>query len=221
MRVSRGGSERRKKTKIDFNLDLGLERGWVASMKPFRYCGRELCGNEPAGILSIRHTSPLISGRNHRSNTRPSSHLRRRTRRRRRWSSRRRKTRRRRRKSEGRREVDIFHLFSKADPLSNLCGLRLLDRLIHYGWFSLDCRYMVELRAVQRRRKEQRDKIWIAKIPFLPDKPRPFYRFLNRRRKKARPRDYLESKLVADSQLFGNKTRVMHVIGPETRAKFY
>lgn len=60
---------------------------------------------------------------------------------------------------QGRGEVGIFHLFSKADPLSNLCGLRLLDRLIHYGWFSLDCRYMVELRAAQGRRKEQRDKI--------------------------------------------------------------
>lgn len=100
--------------------------------------------------LSIRRTSPLISGRNHWSNARPSSHL----------------------------EVGIFHLFSKADPLSNLCGLRLLNRLIRYGWFSLDCRYIVELRAAQRRRKEQRDKIWIAKIPFLADKPRSSYKFL-------------------------------------------
>lgn len=116
----------------------------------------KLCGNKPRGILSIRRTSPLISGRNHWSNARPSSHL----------------------------EVDIFHLFSKADPLSNLCGLRLLNRLIRYGWFSLDCRYMVELRAAQRRRKEQRDKIWIAKIPFLADKPRSSYKFLYGGKKK-------------------------------------
>lgn len=129
-------------------------------------------------------------------------------------------------------EVDIFHLFSKADPLSNLCGLRLLDRLIHYGWFSLDCRYMLELRAVQRRRKEQRDKIWIAKIPFLSAwyKPRSFYRFLNGRRKKtrARPRDHISqnfsrigSKLVADSRYFANKNRVVIHNRQSRDVKFY
>lgn len=138
-----------RKIKDNFNLNSGRQKpDWVASMEPFRYC--ELCGNKPPGVPSIRRTSPLISGRNHWSNARPSSHL----------------------------EVGIFHLFSKADPLSNLCGLRLLNRLIRYGWFSLDCRYMVELRAAQRRRKEQRDKIWIAKIPFLADKPRSSYKFL-------------------------------------------
>lgn len=141
-----------KKIKNNFNLGLGLR---MASTEPFRCCSASCCGNKPRGILSIRRTSPLISGRNHWSNARPSSHL----------------------------EVGIFHLFSKADPLSNLCGLRLLNRLIRYGWFSLDCRYMVELRAAQRRRKEQRDKIWIAKIPFLADKLRSSYKFLYGRRK--------------------------------------
>lgn len=63
----------------------------------------------------------------------------------------------------------IFHLFSKADPLSNLCGLRLPYRLIHHGWFSFDCRYMVELRMVQRDgAKSKGTRFELLKYLFCP-----------------------------------------------------
>lgn len=189
----------------------------MASMKPFRCCGRELCGNEPGGILSIRRAQvrsfpAVITGV-----TVDPRHI-----------------------SEGGRgggegggaggyargagqgrEVGIFHLFSKADPLSNLCGLRLLDRLIHYGWFSLDCIWL----NYERHRggaKSKGTRFELLKYLFCLINRDPSTDFLaeeegRREGARAQPRDRdrlwlgpSESRLVADSRYFENATRLMH-----------
>lgn len=152
---------------IDFNLDLGFAPS-LESMKPRRYCDVSRAEISLETSWSIRHTSPLISGRNHWSNARPSSHL----------------------------EVGIFHLFSKADPLSNLCGLRLLDRLIHYGFHSTVGIWLnYERYRGGAKSKETRFEL----LKCLSDQYKPwFFFFYGRQKTPAYNSKYYTSELVAN-----------------------